>query len=169
MCTSPVGHADSRRDVNLIDFCRTFSHIGRMVSNNNPAGIEVTYLKGVGLKKAEALNAIGIYTVEDILYYFPRRYLDRSRLTPIESLTVGTEVTVVGRVLTQGLLRTRSRGFYEVLITDGTGNVPLVWFEGLKYFAGRFKKGMTLSVSGKVTDFRGLQMAHPEIEIIFDT
>ncbi len=140
-----------------------------MSSSKNPAEIEVTYLKGVGPKKAAALNGIGIYTVEDILYYFPRRYLDRSKLTPIESLTVGAEVTVVGRVLTQGLLRTRSRGYYEVLITDGTGNVPLVWFEGLKYFAGRFKKGMTLSVSGKVTDFRGLQMAHPEVEIIFDT
>ena len=166
---SLVGHADSRRDLKLIDFSPTFSHIGCMGSSNNPAGIEVTYLKGVGPKKAEALNAIGIYTVEDILYYFPRRYLDRSKLTPIAELALGAEVTVVGRVLTQGLLRTRSRGYYEVLITDGTGNVPLVWFEGLKYFAGRFKKGMTLSVSGKVTDFRGLQMAHPEVEIIFDT
>ncbi len=140
-----------------------------MAVTNNPAEIEVTYLKGVGPKKAEALKTIGIETVADMLYYFPRRYLDRSKLTPIAELALGAEVTVVGRVLTQGLLRTRSRAYYEVLITDGTGNVPLVWFEGLKYFAGRFKKGMTLSVSGKVTDFRGLQMAHPEVEIIFDT
>lgn len=133
----------------------------------NPAEIEVKFLKGVGPKKAEALNEIGITTIADLLYHFPRRYLDRSQLTPIAGVTIGAEVTVIGKVRTHGLLRARKK-FYEVLITDGTGSLPLIWFGGIKYVEKRFKRGMTISVSGTVTDFNGPQLVHPDYEVIFE-
>ncbi len=133
----------------------------------NPAEIEVKFLKGVGPKKAEALGEIGVETIADLLYHFPRRYLDRSQLTPIAGVTIGAEVTVIGKVRTHGLLRARKK-FFEVLITDGGGSLPLIWFGGIKYVENRFKRGMTISVSGTVTDFNGPQLVHPDYEIIFD-
>ncbi len=139
-----------------------------MAYSSNPAEIEVTYLKGVGPKRAEALATIGIATIEDLLYHFPRKYLDRSTLLPIAQLQLGMQVTVMGRVVMQGLLRAR-KNYYEVVIQDDTGSLPLVWFNGIKYIEKRFKRDMTLSVSGIVTDFRGLQLVHPDVEIIFDT
>jgi ATP-dependent DNA helicase RecG len=137
-----------------------------MTHIDDPTQTEVQFVKGVGPKRAEVLRIVGVETVADLLYYFPRRYLDRSELSRISDLQVGQEVTVVGRVLTHGLLRAR-KTFYEVLIADESGNLPLVWFGGIKYLKDRFKPGMVLSASGKVTDFRGVQMVHPEFEIIF--
>jgi ATP-dependent DNA helicase RecG len=138
-----------------------------MTYSTNPAEIDVKFLKGVGPKKAEALNEIGVTTIADLLQHFPRRYLDRSQLTPIAGVTIGSEVTVVGKVRTHGLLRARKK-YYEVLITDGTGSLPLIWFGGIKYVENRFKRGMTISVSGTVTDFNGPQLVHPDYEIIFE-
>jgi len=139
-----------------------------MAYSNNPADIAVTYLKGVGPKRAEALATVGIATIEDLLYYFPRKYLDRSTLLPIAQLQEGMQVTVMGRVVMQGLLRAR-KNYYEVVIQDDSGHLPLIWFNGIKFVENRFKRDMTLSVSGTVTSFRGLQLVHPEVEIIFDT
>jgi ATP-dependent DNA helicase RecG len=134
---------------------------------NDPAQTDVMYLKGVGPKRARVLHHAGVETVADLLFYFPRRYLDRTGVTPISRVSVGTEVTVVGKVVTRGLLRAR-KPFYEVLLADDTGNLPLIWFGGIKFIKDRFKPGMTVSASGRVTDFRGPQLVHPDFEIIFE-
>ena len=97
-----------------------------MIHVDDPTQTEVQFVKGVGPKRAEVLHTIGVRTVADLLYHFPRRYLDRSRLSRIADLQVGQEVTVVGKVVTHGLLRAR-KSFYEVLIADESGNLPLVW------------------------------------------
>lgn len=139
-----------------------------MTYSRNPAEIAVTYLKGVGPRKAEIFKSVGIETVEDLLYYLPRRYLDRSNLQSIDTLQFGTEVTVVGKIVMQGLLRARKK-FYEIVIQDDSGHLPLLWFNGIKYIEKRFKRGMTLSVSGTVSDFRGgARIIHPEVEVIFE-
>src|SRR2546428_1981040 len=72
---------------------------------------EVKYLKGVGPARAEILASRGIRTVEDLLYYSPFRYEDRTRLTPIRDLVPGQTTTVLANVLACGLLRTR-RGLH---------------------------------------------------------
>lgn len=139
-----------------------------MTYSRNPAEVAVTYMKGVGPKKAEILSRIGIETIEDLLYYLPRRYLDRSNLQTIATLQFGTEVTIVGKIVMQGLLRARKK-FYEIVIQDDTGHLPLLWFNGIKYIEKRYKRGMTLSVSGTVSDFRGgARIIHPEVEVIFE-
>ena len=139
-----------------------------MTYSRNPAEVAVTYMKGVGPKKAEILSRVGIETIEDLLYYLPRRYLDRSNLQSIATLQFGTEVTVVGKIVMQGLLRARKK-FYEIVIQDDTGHLPLLWFNGIKYIEKRYKRGMTLSVSGTVSDFRGgARIIHPEVEVIFE-
>ncbi len=139
-----------------------------MPYSTDPAEVAITYLKGVGPKRAEVLQRIGIETVADLLYYLPRRYLDRSNLQPIANLQIGSEVTVVGKVVMQGLLRARKK-FYEIVIQDDSGHLPLLWFNGIKFIEKKFKRGMTLSVSGTVTDFRGgARIIHPEVEVIFE-
>src|SRR5262245_52208908 len=67
----------------------------------------VRFLKGVGDRRAEALARLGINTAEDLLFHVPHRYEDASTITPIASVEVGADVTVLGRVISKGILPTR--------------------------------------------------------------
>jgi ATP-dependent DNA helicase RecG len=128
---------------------------------------EITYLKGVGPRRGDVLAAHGIDTVGRLLFYFPRKYIDRSEVAKISSLQIDDYKTVVGKVLTKGLLMgTKKR--LEVVIGDETGHLSLIWFAGYKYLERQFKKGDVLAVTGRVTYFREHQMIHPEYEFIGD-
>jgi ATP-dependent DNA helicase RecG len=125
----------------------------------------VQYLKGIGPVKAEALATIGIKSVEDLLYHIPRRYLDRSTITPIEQLQVNSRATVMGTVESYGIKKWRTPQYW-VIIRDEKSFLKLVWFSGIKYIQNKFKEGDTIVASGEVRTFYGLQMPHPEFEII---
>lgn len=125
------------------------------------------YVKGVGPKKAAVLARHGLNTVEDILYYFPRQYLDRTSIVPIAQLKIDQPVTIVGEVRAHGMLYGRKKR-YEVILSDQTGNVSLIWFAGLKYWERLFKKGMKFAATGTPSFFQGLQIIHPELERLDD-
>ena len=125
----------------------------------------VQYLKGIGPQRAEALKSAGIETVEDLLYYIPRRYLDRSTILPMAKVKVGSATTVIGRVEAFGRARTR-RPQFQVILKDNTGFIRLVWFSKLNWVKNRFEENDLVVASGQVTLYRGLQMVHPEFEII---
>jgi len=125
----------------------------------------VQYLKGVGPVKAQALTQIGIDTIEDLLYYIPRRYLDRSTVLPMGKVKVGSTVTVIGKVEAFGRARTR-RPQFQVILKDETGFIRLVWFSGLNWVKNIFEENDLVVASGQITLYRGLQMVHPEFEII---
>lgn len=127
----------------------------------------VQYVKGIGPKRADLLKRIGVETVEDLLMIFPRRYLDRTRMTKIRDIQVGEEATVVGKVLTSGMIKGRKSRFV-VTVGDGSGMISCVWFAGLKYVSNAFKVGETVAFHGKVTQYRGLQLVHPEYDKISD-
>ncbi len=127
----------------------------------------VQYLKGVGPKKAEVLAQVGVHTVLDLLYRLPRKYLDRSRIAPINQLVPDMPATVVGRIIASGILKGRKNRF-EAILSDGTGHVSLLWFSGIKWVKKNLRKGVTISVSGRVTFYHGLQIVHPEYEILED-
>ena len=99
----------------------------------------VQYLKGVGPERAEALKEVGVLTVEDLLYYLPRRYLDRSRVVPISDLKIGEEVTVVGNVVALKFIRRLGR--FVVTLHDGSGYLSLVWFNTPNFLPGYFERG----------------------------
>ena len=122
-------------------------------------------VKGVGEKRADALGTAGIETVEDLLYYIPRRYLDRSHVLPISRLPLNEEVTVIGEVESFGFRRGGKPRFVMTL-GDRTGFLECIWFRGLEYMRRRFSTGDTVAVSGKVGFFRTKQMVHPEVEIL---
>jgi len=125
----------------------------------------VQYLKGVGPRRAALFKSVGVETVEDLLYYIPRRYLDRSTVTTISQLRPQQSATVIGRVQTAGFQRGRRRRF-TVILSDRTGFLNCTWFHGLEYLPKRFQTGDTVAVSGTVTLYQGKQMTHPEFEIL---
>src|SRR3990170_555589 len=125
----------------------------------------VQYLKGIGPKKAEVLNSVGIKTIEDILYYLPRKYLDRSTFTPINQLQPNTQATVIGKVEALGVRKGRKNRF-QVILKDKTGYLNLIWFANLKYVQNAFEAEDVVIASGEISFYNGLQMAHPEFEII---
>lgn len=126
---------------------------------------DVCYLKGVGPKKAEVLNKNKINTVFDLFFYIPRKYLDRSEITPISRVVEGATATVIGQVVSSGIVQGRTRRFI-VYIQDDTGHLELVWFSGYRYLENMFSPNDILSVTGKVGFYNGYQITHPDFEVI---
>ena len=125
----------------------------------------VQYLKGVGPKKAALLTTVNIENIEDLLYYIPRRYLDRRLLAPISHVRINTDATVVGQVKTFGYTEGR-RPRFVVVLDDGTGVLQCVWFQGAHFVQKAFEIGDTVVVSGPVRFYQGKQMAHPDFEVL---
>lgn len=129
----------------------------------------VQYLKGIGPKRAKSLNKLGIAAIEDLLYYFPRRYEDRTNFLPIKKLKEGEVQTIKAEVLARGERRSlRRRGFSitEVIAGDETGRIFCVWFNR-PYLKDYLKVGLTLILYGKVERYGSrLQINSPEFEIV---
>lgn len=139
--------------------------------------IEVQFVKGVGPKFAMVLEQVGIRTVEDLLYYFPRRYLDYQHRLNISELTEGQEVTVLGQIRGVNAYQPPKKNMtiVSVAVTDGTGTVYANWFLAKKSraqaesFKGRYSPGADVMLSGKVKWDRfkkGFAIDRPEIEIL---
>jgi ATP-dependent DNA helicase RecG len=129
------------------------------------------YLKGVGPRRAADFEHAGLLTLEDLLYRFPLRYEDRSRLQPIASLKPGHLVSVTGRILACGLRSTRRPGFkiFEAAVDDGTGSLRVVWLNQ-PYLRDIFMRGQHVIFYGAV-EMRGsasLQLTNPQYEILDD-
>ena len=113
-----------------------------MQEKNQALKTPVRYIKGVGPKKSGHLSEAGINTVEDILYYLPARYEDRSNFTKIRDLKLNEHFTVIGEVLTLGLRRGKSgMPIFQISVTDHTGFIQAVWFNQ-PYLKDYFKRGM---------------------------
>ncbi|MEW5876343.1 MAG: ATP-dependent DNA helicase RecG, partial [Candidatus Zixiibacteriota bacterium] len=125
----------------------------------------VQYVKGIGPRRAAALKEVGILTGADLFLHLPRRFLDRSNVVTIDRLRPDETVTVVGKIAASGVIRGRKNRF-EAVMVDGTGQLPLVWFSGIRWVAEALKKNVRLAVSGKVQYYYGVQMTHPEYEIL---
>lgn len=123
------------------------------------------YLKGIGPKRAEALAKLGIFSARDLLYFFPRRYEDRSRFRKIESLQPGEHATIQGEILSVKIKRFRRIFLLEVLLGDDSGALPMVWFNQ-PYLKNTFKEGQHAIFFGKADFYQDrLQMNSPEYEI----
>ena len=126
------------------------------------------FLKGVGPARRKLLANLGVATIEDLFYIFPRRYEDRTSITPIAKIKLGETQTVTGKVLARGGRRTwfTKKHVYETVIDDGSGRLCAVWFNQpyLEYY---FKAGAEVVLFGKVEIYKNrLQMVAPEYEII---
>ncbi len=127
------------------------------------------FLKGVGPRKAADLKKAGLNTVEDLLFRFPRRYEDRSRMQKIISLRPGMTAAISGTVLNAGLAHTRRPGFrlFSALVQDESGQIQAVW-PNQAFLKDVIKSQQRIVLFGKVEIWgsRGLQITDPEFEII---
>ena len=131
--------------------------------------VPVTSLKGIGNARAAVLESeAGIRTVEDLLYYTPRKYLDRSGVKKISLCMAGEEVTISG-VIQKAVRVRRSREMLEVEVSDDSGSLTAVFFSGIQFFSRMFVPGESVLFSGKLSYFRGLQMVHPEFDFLDET
>jgi ATP-dependent DNA helicase RecG len=127
----------------------------------------IQYLKGVGPKRAEAFAQVSISTCTDLIEYFPRRYLDRSNIVSLDSIRTDQEVTVIGKIESAGMYKRRRRIFY-LIVSDGKGILEAVWFNRVDFYKSLFKIGEWVSLSGKVSYYRGYQMIHPDFDKLGD-
>ncbi|NKB65557.1 MAG: ATP-dependent DNA helicase RecG [Candidatus Latescibacteria bacterium] len=129
-------------------------------------GAAVEQVKGVGTRRASVLKEAGIHTLGDLLYYLPRRYLDRQRILPIDRVLAGQEVTLIGQVRQMRFVP-GARPRFLLVVEDDSDDVSCVWFQGGRYLQRNFQEGDVLALSGKVELFQGRrQMVHPEYEFV---
>ena len=128
---------------------------------------DIKYLQGVGPQRATMLNKeLEIFSLHDLLYYFPYKYVDRSRLYYIHEIDGNMPyIQLKGQILS---FETVGEGRQRRLVahfSDGTGVVDLVWFQGIKYLMGKYKAHEEYIVFGKPTIFNGrINIAHPDID-----
>ena len=110
---------------------------------------ELTVLPGVGPSLISIFNKLGIYTVFDLLFYFPRDYKDYRKTTDLESIVENENITIKGKIIKSNLLRSRKR-IYEVLLDDGTSKFKVIWFNPIyKYLKENFEENKWVVLSGK--------------------
>lgn len=128
---------------------------------------DIKYLSGVGPQKASVLNKeLEIYSLHDLLYYFPYKYVDRSRIYYVHEIDGNMPyIQLKGKILG---FETFGEGRQRRLVghfSDGTGVVDLVWFQGIKFIIGKYKLHEEYIVFGKPTVFNGrINVAHPDID-----
>lgn len=126
----------------------------------------IHYIKGVGPVRSQVLAEIGINTVEDLLYYFPRRHLDRTSVTACRDLEKGNVVTIVGQIKSTGVKTFKRGKLFQVLLEDEFGHITLTWFNGIRYVQKSLKVGSVIAAHGKVEYYRGFQITHPEYDML---
>lgn len=128
---------------------------------------DIKYISGVGPQKAGVLNKeLDIYSVHDLIYYFPYKYVDRSRIYYVHEIDGNMPyIQLKGQILG---FETFGDGRQRRLVahfSDGTGVVDLVWFQGIKFITGKYKVHEEYIVFGKPTVFGGrINLAHPDID-----
>jgi ATP-dependent DNA helicase RecG len=134
------------------------------------------FIKGVGEAREKVLNALGIQSIEDLIFYFPYKYYDRTTVIPISQayklFRSGSEeeVTFVGKIRSINKIQTSRRQILQIILSDNTANLKIIFFEGIHLFQKIFSVGLLVAFSGKVQS--GLDgepvLYHPTFDIIKD-
>lgn len=153
----------------------TYTHTVQSLPTGPGLGLDapITVINGVGKETAKKYLNIGVKTLGDLLYYFPRRYDDYSQLKTINRLQFGDELTIIATVQSSSSvnIKNKNQSRIEVVVSDGTGFLRLVFFrfgqDVARYYENQFKHGVQLVISGKVEMYLGrLQMRNPEWELL---
>jgi ATP-dependent DNA helicase RecG len=123
-----------------------------------PLDQPVQFVRGVGPRRAEALGRLGVHTARDLLFHTPRRYEDASTVTPIGSVQIGRDVTVIGEVVAKGVVPTRAGlRIFQVVLRDRSGSVECSW-PGQPFLDRTFHRGDIVLVNGPVRFYNGKQI-----------
>lgn len=129
----------------------------------------IDYLKGVGPSRAELLRKeIGVHTYQDLLNFFPFRYIDRTRFYKIHELQRNNaEVQVVGKITQVKMIPQKKGKRLVAIFSDDTGEIELTWFRGHKWIRENIKTNTPYVVFGKTNWYNGtFSMPHPEMELL---
>lgn len=122
----------------------------------------VTYLTGVGPARADALRRLGIFTARDLFLHIPHRYEDASTVSAIAKLRIGDDATVIGTVISKGVIPTRKGlRLFQAVVQDSSGLIEASW-PGQPFLDRAIKKGDTLLLTGPVRFFHGRVLAPRE-------
>jgi ATP-dependent DNA helicase RecG len=128
----------------------------------------VTIARGIAAGSAAKLAKLGVQTIRDLLFFFPRRHLDYSQRKPIAELEVGEEQTLLATVWEARIARLGPQKGTEVIVGDETGNMRAVWFNQ-PFLARNFPTNAQLVLSGRVSEFKGNKVFEsPEWELVED-
>jgi ATP-dependent DNA helicase RecG len=126
----------------------------------------ITVIKGVALNVANKFAKLNVRIVRDLLYFFPRRYVDYSRRKPVSALIEGEEQTIIGTIWQARVATLGYRKGTEAIVGDETGNIRVVWFNQ-PYLAKRFRTNARVVISGTVGLFKGHKVFEsPEWELL---
>jgi ATP-dependent DNA helicase RecG len=130
--------------------------------------LPIQYIKGIGPKFSVLLEKKGLKTVEDLLYYIPRRYEDRRVVKKVASALIGRKETIVGEVVSSQEIFYGRKRIFEVKITDNDDILVAKWFRGnQRYLRKTFIKGKKVIMTGEVSSYiSGKEMLHPDFEIL---
>ena len=130
----------------------------------------IEYLKGVGPQRGELLRKeLGIHRYEDLINFYPNRYIDRTRYYKINELNNNpAEVQIIGKIINIKTVEFgKAKKRLVATFVDETGEMELVWFQGHKWIRESLKINIPYVIFGKVTSFNGqYNMAHPEMELL---
>jgi len=138
----------------------------------NPLDNDIKYVSGVGEVRAKLLaKEIGVHTMRDMLYHFPFRYIDRTKIYNIgelnEANTSGGYIQIRGRVTGKNYFGEGRNQRFVIYITDQTGKAELIWFRGIKWIENKFELGREYLIFGRPSFYRSeLSLVHPEVEPI---
>lgn len=134
------------------------SGAGRSRAPRKSLDTAVTYLTGVGPARADALRRLGIFTARDLLMHVPHRYEDASTVTPVARLRIGDDATVIGRVISKGIIPTR-KGLrvFQAVVQDASGLIEVSW-PGQPFLDRAVKKDDVLLLVGTVRFYHGRQL-----------
>jgi len=128
----------------------------------------VTTAKGIAASLASKLDKLGVHTIRDLLYFFPRRHLDYSQRKSIAELEVDEEQTILATIWEARIARLGPQQGTEVIVGDETGNMRAVWFNQ-PFLAKNFRTNAQLVLSGRVSEFKGNKVFEsPEWELVED-
>jgi len=124
----------------------------------------ITTVKGISTNQAAKFRRLGVQTVRDLLYLFPRRHIDYSKMKTIAELQIGVEQTTVATVWQAQVASLGRRRSTEAIVGDGTGNMKVVWFNQ-PYLAKKLHTNSQLVLSGRVSLYKGIKVFQsPEYE-----
>lgn len=130
----------------------------------------IQFVPGVGPKRAKLLNKLGIKTVKDLLFYFPRDYLSKVSGKRIADLKINDMASVRGRITGFESKRNKYHKHpFTAFISDGTGYLTLMWFRPTPWLVEQFEVGKEIIILGKIQYYYNkLCVIHPDFEIVQD-
>jgi ATP-dependent DNA helicase RecG len=134
-------------------------------------GKEILYLKGVGPQRADVLKAeLGISTWQELLEYYPFRYIDRSQITRIADIqSEAANVQLMGQIISTREIGVGGGKRFTAIFRDESGDLELVWFKAVKWLKDSLKLNQPYVIYGRPTEFKGrYNITHPELELLED-